>query len=176
MKEFLGGLLIVVVGVLVLWLLPNKTQAPTNNNIIVADFQSCVNAGYEIVPNSSPAQCRTPGGVTYTEVVSNPDAIIDTPKVADVVTSPLRITGKVRGNWFFEANLPIVLKDENGVILAQKGYMTAENWMTTDYINVDTTLSFRAPSTDYGVLIISNDNPSGLPENDKSVSIPVRFR
>jgi hypothetical protein len=122
--------------------------------------------------------CSTPDGRTFsdTSTSSNSDAVITTPKTADVVTSPMTIKAQIPNGWFFEANVPIILKDENGKVLAQKGYMTSQDWTAPGMINVDTTLSFKAPTTDYGRLEIHNDNPSGDPVNDKFVFVTVRFK
>ena len=184
MKNFFLGLVVVVVGILILYALPRQTQAPnnngtnnnSNNQVIIDDFKSCAQAGYQII-ETDPSQCQTPDGRAFTDTsIPAPDVAVSDPTVAQVVTSPMTIKGKVRGNWFFEANIPIILKDENGKVLAQKGYLTSENWQTADYVNVDTTLKFPAPKTDYGVLEIHNDNPSGMPENDKVFKVPVRFK
>ena len=177
MKNIIIGILLVAIAVLVLYVIPKPTAAPTTNNnpVVVNDFQSCVAAGNQIL-DTDPAQCKTADGQTFTEAVQTADVIVSSPTVAQIVTSPLTVTAKVRGTWFNEANLPIELQDENGKVLAQKGYMTTDNWMTTDYVNVNTTLSFKAPTTDYGKLVIKKDNPSGDPARDQSFEVPVRFK
>jgi hypothetical protein len=179
MKTLVIGLILIAALGLVLYFAP-KTQAPStntpnNSQITVTDFKTCVSAGY-VITESDPAICTTPDGHQYTESTQAPDVVINEPFVAQVVTSPMTITGKVRGTWFSEANLPIELQDESGKVIAQMGYMTSDNWMTTDYVNVNTTLSFKAPSTDYGKLIIRKDNPSGDPARDQSFEVPVRFK
>jgi hypothetical protein len=88
----------------------------------------------------------------------------------------LTVTGKAKGNWYFEANLPVTLKDSNGKVLAQVGAQAQGEWMTEDYVNFTAVLNFPTPTTEFGVLLIEKDNPSGLPENDASYAIPVRFR
>jgi hypothetical protein len=180
MKNVIIGLILVVALGVVLYLAPKKDNPPATgtNNAVVTDYATCVSAGFPIA-QTSPETCSTPDGRTFTDA-STPaqtnEAQIITPVTADIVTSPMTIKAKIPGSWFFEANVPIVLKDENGNILAQKGYMTSEDWMTTNLIDVNTTLSFKAPKTDYGKLEIHNDNPSGDPENDKVVYVTVRFK
>ena len=104
------------------------------------------------------------------------DVIVETPKNGALVQSPLLVKGKARGNWFFEANLPVTLKDQNGKALAQKGFQAKGEWMTTDYVEFEDTLVFANPETEYGLLVIQNDNASGLPEFDKSFVVPVKFK
>lgn len=112
--------------------------------------------------------CNLPTA-TSTEVV------ITSPQPNELITSPLFVKGFARGNWFFEANLPIKLLDANeNIILAHFGTAQSE-WMTSDFVPFNGELAFITTSTT-GFLLISKDNPSGLPENDASVMIPVRFQ
>jgi hypothetical protein len=171
MKSVLLLIALVVLGAAVIYFIPSESQAPTN----VVDFDSCMQAGYPVM-ESDPRQCKTPDNKLFVEQKPNADVVILQPEFGALVTSPIVIKGQVRGTWFFEANIPIILKDDKGNVLVQKGYMTSDNWMTTDLINIDTTLEFPTPTTEFGVLIIHNDNPSGLPENDKEYVIPVRFK
>ena len=70
------------------------------------------------------------------------------------VTSPLpnstlssttiTITGKARGNWYFEASAPVELKDASGAVIAQSHIEATSDWMTTDFVPFTTTLSFPA--------------------------------
>jgi hypothetical protein len=178
-RNIILGIVILAAVVVILNLMPQKTAAPSNNNknIVVADFASCVAAGYPIA-QTYPQTCSAPDGRTFTDKTqkASPDVVVDTPVIAQIVTSPMAIKGKARGNWFSEANLPIELQDENGKVLAKMGYLTKDNWMTTDYVTINTTLKFPAPTTDYGKLVIRKDNPSGDPKNDKSFEVPVRFK
>jgi hypothetical protein len=137
---------------------------------------TCSESGFPVM-ESSPRQCRTPDGRLFVEDVSeNAEVVISTPMRGQVVTSPLTVSGKAKGNWFFEANIPVTLKDSNGKTLVQKGAQAQGDWMTTDYVNFTIVLEFEQPTTEEGYLLIEKDNPSGLPENDSSFAIPVRFR
>jgi hypothetical protein len=93
------------------------------------------------------------------------------------ISSPLTITGKARGTWFFEASFPIIIADWDGIIIGS-GYATAnEDWMTEEYIPFSATIEFTKPSgKNNGFLILRKDNPSGLPENDNALEIPVIFK
>lgn len=93
----------------------------------------------------------------------------------DTVQSPLKLSGEVPGNWYFEANLPVMITDADGNILTQQGAQANGEWMTTDFVPFEITLEFTKPATATGFVVIRNDNPSGLPENDKMIKIPVRF-
>lgn len=109
--------------------------------------------------------------------------VVETPQPGGIVISPLMVKGKARGNWYFEASFPVILKDANGNILAQAPAQAQGEWMTTEFVPFEVTLTFtppkfvcfRAPCTIPGTLVLKKDNPSGLPEHDDSVSIPVNI-
>ena len=92
------------------------------------------------------------------------------------VSSPLTITGKARGYWFFEASFPVVLVDWDGKIIVQGIATAKDEWMTEEFVPFEATLTFAANSSAYsnrGALILQKDNPSGLPENDDALEVPV---
>ena len=91
------------------------------------------------------------------------------------VTSPLTVSGEARGNWYFEASFPVKLLDANGSILAQEPAQAQGEWMTTEYVPFEVTLTFPKPSTSTGTLVLEKDNPSGLPEHANELRIPVSF-
>ena len=91
------------------------------------------------------------------------------------VQSPLLIVGEAR-LWYFEATFPVRLLNASGGEIAV-GYAEADgDWMTEDWVPFTAELSFPAqPSGSMGTLVLEKDNPSGLPENDDRVEIPVKF-
>ena len=98
------------------------------------------------------------------------------------IGSPLQLSGTAIGPWFFEANAPVLLANWDGEIIAE-GYVTAQGeWMTTNFVQFEGTLEFTSPynagDPDFmkrGTLIFKKDNPSGLPENDDALEIPIYF-
>ncbi|KKU20440.1 MAG: hypothetical protein UX31_C0041G0001, partial [Candidatus Nomurabacteria bacterium GW2011_GWA1_46_11] len=102
--------------------------------------------------------------------------VLDNPRPNQTITSPLTVTGKARGYWFFEASFPVVLVDWDGRIIAQ-GIATAKgDWMTADFVPFEATLTFAVDKNAYsnrGALILKKDNPSGLPQNDDALEVPV---
>jgi hypothetical protein len=98
------------------------------------------------------------------------------PTALSVITSPLTVTGRARGPWFFEASFPIELKDSSGNIIATTTGQAQGEWMTENWVPFTATLTFPAqPAGSTGSLILKNDNPSGEPMNELSVVIPVQF-
>jgi hypothetical protein len=168
-------IIVLILLVAIAWLLWPKLQK-REPIVSVTDFGSCQQAGGQIV-DGEPVICKMADGRTFEEAEhSEPEVILDYPKYGDKVTSPLTVVGKARGTWFFEANLPVTLKDDKGNVLIQKGAMATSDWMTEDYVPFSVTLLFDPKGAEFGVLIIERDNPSGLPEFDSSFAIPVRFK
>lgn len=89
--------------------------------------------------------------------------------------SPLVVTGEARGTWFFEGSFPVALLDAHGNTLLQTYAQAQGEWMTEDFVPFRSELTFAAPPTATGTLLLEKDNPSGLPEHDDEFRIPVRF-
>ncbi|MCX6736037.1 MAG: hypothetical protein NTZ13_03050 [Candidatus Parcubacteria bacterium] len=103
---------------------------------------------------------------------------VQTPVPNQTVASPLTIKGEARGSWFFEASFPVVLTDWDGKIIAQGIARAESDWMTNDFVPFTARLNFTTDKNTYsnrGSLILRKDNPSGLPENDNALEIPVIF-
>lgn len=151
-------------------------------NSLVFDFYSCVEAG-NIIMESYPRQCQnSQNGEVFTEGVGNVFEVQDliqltAPLPNEEIFSPLLIKGKARGTWFFEASFPVVLVNWDGLIIAE-GYATAQDdWMTEEFVSFEATLEFIKPEySNRGALILQKDNPSGLPENDNALEIPILFK
>ncbi|MFZ2253173.1 MAG: Gmad2 immunoglobulin-like domain-containing protein [Minisyncoccia bacterium] len=124
-------------------------------------------------PQCEFAECPTQNATSSDALI-----IIDTPQPYQKITSPVTITGKARGNWFFEASFPITIVNWDGLIIGQ-GIATAEgDWMTTEFVPFAATISYSFATTtpyDRGALILKKDNPSGLPEYDDAREIPIIF-
>jgi len=153
-------------------------------NKTISGFEECVSLGYPVA-ESQPRRCLTPQG-SFVENLEQPtggiaesfyseEIAVDTPLINALVTSPLEIKGKARGSWFFEASFPVSIVDANNNILGQWHAEALEDWMTTEFVPFKAELSFSASETKMGFLILSKDNPSGLPENDAEIRIPVLF-
>lgn len=106
---------------------------------------------------------------------------VESPRPGDEISSPLKIYGQAKGYWFFEASFPVVLVDWDGRIIAQ-GIATAQDeWMTKNFVSFTTELTFEKPAfigdfSKRGALILRKDNPSGLPEHDDALEIPIMFK
>lgn len=175
----------IIAGLTGIWLAPKAAQAP--NTPIVPDNQGtlctmdamlCPDGSYVgrtgpqcefVCPAVSTSSTATTSD--YSDVI-----VVITPVAGSVIGSTTKITGKARGSWYFEASFPIELRDSEGAVLAETHATASGDWMTSEFVPFTATLAFanRAHLTT-GVLRFKNDNPSGMPENDKFVDVPVRF-
>ncbi|MDO8601983.1 MAG: Gmad2 immunoglobulin-like domain-containing protein [bacterium] len=101
---------------------------------------------------------------------------VDAPVSNALVSSPLIISGSARGSWYFEASFPVQLLDANGGVLFEGPMQAQGDWMTSEFVPFNQQITFALPKTQTGTLVLKNDNPSGLPENDKELRIPVKFQ
>lgn len=101
--------------------------------------------------------------------------ILETPLAGEVIGSPLLVSGKAPGSWYFEGSFPIVLEDGSGLTIAQTPARAGGNWQTKEYVPFSATLIFNTPTTKTGKLVLEKDNPSGLSDNDAQKSIEVLF-
>ncbi len=98
--------------------------------------------------------------------------VVNAPVLGGTVGKTFTVTGEAPGNWYFEASFPVQVHDLDnnkvgqGIAQAQSGWMTTAQVPFTANITVN---NYTGPAT----LVLLRDNPSGLPENDDSLSIPI---
>ncbi len=180
-------ILVILWGVMTLGLSTNTATQNLDDSASInveniRSFEDCVATGLPAT-ESYPRQCRAPDGRVFAEEIeplptytnASPDMIVvENPHPGGVVGKEFVVTGKARGNWFFEATFPIEIVSPNGAIIGGS-FATAEgDWMTTEFVSfkseiIDLPSAYIGPAT----LILRKDNPSGLPENDAFVSIPI---
>lgn len=147
-------------------------------------FERCAQLGFPVM-ESYPRQCRAGDKLFVEQAVPaapaqdaeslRDDIRVDVPLSGALIESPLRVSGAARGNWYFEASFPATLLDGEGNELARVPATAEGEWMTADFVPFAAELKWSAPGTKTGTLVFAKDNPSGLPEHDASIRIPVRF-
>lgn len=185
-----------VIGIIALglagWVAYLLLAPPSKQQPAVTDFASCVAAGNAVI-ETSPQQCRAMNGAVYTEPATPGDnngqvatreftspkgVVIKLHNWAErqAITSPLALTGDAPGSWSFEASFPVTLSDSTHKMIAQTAAHLTGDWMTDEYVPFTATMTFETPAAGGGgTLTLRKDNPSGLPENDDAVEIPVTF-
>jgi len=142
--------------------------------LILFLVSSCGNRKEEKNAVDDPAEIVNP---SEEELLGIPDLLlIEQPSKNAEITSPLKITGKARGSWYFEADFPIEIVNEEGRVLAET-YATARgNWMTQEFVPFTAEVEFDIKGSEKGSIIFRRANASGLPENDRSYRLPVSFK
>ncbi len=101
--------------------------------------------------------------------------VVEEPKVNAEVTNPITVAGRARGNWFFEASFPISVYNADNQKLGIGIAQAKSDWMTEDFVDFEAEIEFSNPGTGDGYLLVQKDNPSGLPQYDASLKIPIKF-
>jgi hypothetical protein len=137
-------------------------------------------AFYYAKPMTPKIKDSRPGAVFIlkTDVDTKNDIIVvEKPLSDETISSPFTIEGEARGNWFFEASFPIELRDLDGNVLKTVVAQAQGDWMTTEFVPFTAKLVFAKPTSPMSaVLVFKKDNPSGLPEHDDSIEIPVTIQ
>jgi hypothetical protein len=141
------------------------------------DIWLCQNGGWVKHGQPSAAMPTTPCGQQNNNPIATTTASteieVSAPLSGDTVSNPLIVEGQAIGNWFFEASFPIELVDDQGKILGQSFVQAQSDWMTENFVPFKGEISYQAAATTTGKLVLKNDNPSGLAQNDKKIEIPV---
>lgn len=142
--------------------------------VLVVGFIAGV--GFEIERLPSDANTPLP---SYTNTTPDEIVVFD-PSPGRRITSPYIIEGQARGSWFFEAIAPVILVDWDGRIIAEHYIEAQGNWMTEEFVPFTGTLNFEnvpvSEDNSRGAVILRAANASGLPEYDRAIEIPIRFR
>lgn len=95
------------------------------------------------------------------------------------ILSPFEITGYITGedSWTaFEAQAGTVqlFGEDNNLLGTAILTVTDEDWMK-EFNNFKGEMDFFSPKNQNGKLVFHNENPSGLPEKDKTFTLPVKI-
>lgn len=155
-----------------------NTVANSNTATTITSFADCAAAGFPI-QTSYPARCSA-NGQTFTEDIGNElektDLIqIATPRPNATITSPVTVTGKARGSWYFEGEFPVELRDADGKVLGTASARAQGEWMTQNFVNFTATLTYPTPAGSTGKLYLRKDNPSGNNATADQLIVPVQL-
>ncbi len=119
-------------------------------------------------PSSQPSPLSSPSPTS--------EVILETPQEGARLSSPIKIKGQAPGSWFFEGQIVAQLLDKNGKLMATSPLVAQGEWMTEKLVTFEGELSFTQPKVaTSAALVIASDNPSGLPENQKTYTLSVEL-
>ena len=123
------------------------------------------------------AGCVTQG---FGNLMNNGNKTLSLPTVTNpqphtTIYSPLKVSGEASG-WYFEGTFPVRLEDNNGNFISESYVTAQEDWMTNDPVAFEGEIDFLIPEgVTEGRLVFEKSNPSDLPQNSDSISVPVKF-
>ncbi len=176
-------ILLLVGGVALSVYLFMRPQAVSEEPIVLS-FLDCEAAGYPVM-ESYPRQCRTPDSRLYVEELPAPEPTyvnasadlirLTNPTPGSVVGKTLTVMGEARGTWYFEASFPIEVRDTMGTVIATGigQPVGGADWMTEDFVPFSSTITVPESFIGEAVLVLMNDNPSGMVENARLISFPL---
>ncbi len=114
--------------------------------------------------------------VIYETALQHKTDMFKSVSVASGQTLPkgTKLTGEVRGNWYFEASFPVELRNASGTPFWTGIAQAQSDWMTVNFVPFSVVLNytpFGSPTP--ATLVFKKDNPSGEPINDDELLIPV---
>ncbi len=85
----------------------------------------------------------------------------------------MAVSGIVKNAYFFEGNILLNVLDQNKNVLKTGHGSAITDWMTSGPVSFQGIIDTLGLPTGAAYIEIRNDNPSGMPENNKSILIPV---
>jgi hypothetical protein len=140
------------------------------------------------LPNSKPsptimgpATSTAAGGDATTSITDNPNStkplsdrvVVTAPQAKEHVGHTFTVAGVAPGPWFFEAQFPTQVRDTSGTIVGRATAMAQGSWQTEKLVTFTASMQIDATFHGDAKLILMKDNPSGLPEHDDAVEIPI---
>lgn len=167
-------LILVLIAVFFIWKLIPDTQRSKP-----ITFLDCMSEGNPVL-ESYPRKCVS-GGVSFVEDIGNAlekqNLIkLTKPTPNSVVGEEIYLSGLARGYWYFEASFPIEIKDNNGNTVGNGISQAKGEWMTENFVPFEAKITLSTkPTTKFGKIILKKDNPSGDPERDDFLVVPIVF-
>lgn len=140
--------------------------------VITVLFLVIVAMAWILFSTPKPAQAPTTGTGDVSAEPLHTRVIVSSPKPNSSVAKTFTVTGEAPGNWYFEASFPVQVLDAENNKLVGVPAQAQGDWMTTAQVPFSVTVTvdnYTGPAT----LVLQKDNPSGLPENEDSLSIPI---
>ena len=153
-------LLLAVIALLSWLLIAKPVEAPTVNNVPPVARQSP-----QPLPPPPTAAMPLSSRVKVTSPLKNA-----------TVGKTFTVTGEAPGAWYFEASFPVLVQDKDGNKIGQIAAQAQGVWMTEKQVPFIAKLIISGNYTGPATLVLLKDNPSGMPENDDSVSFPITIK
>ncbi len=107
------------------------------------------------------------------QIISESDLVSFSILPNSAVHGVISYRGIIKNNYFFEGNIRINILNMNKQILKESHATATTDWMTSGPVSFEGVIDLSMLPKGPAYMEIHNDNPSGLPENDKSILIPI---
>ena len=118
-------------------------------------------------------QTNTTPDVTFQNLGDKDDLVTFSIKPGSSVHGILSYRGTIKDGYFFEGNILINILSPDKTVLKKSNAVAKGDWMTSGPVDFEGNIDFTGLPKGPAYFEIHNDNASGLPENDKSVLIPI---
>jgi len=119
---------------------------------------------------AAPQATTTPGTST---APLDTQVQVTAPQENATVGHTFDIVGQAPGNWSFEAQFPMQVRDADDNLIGTATGQMQGDWQTTALVPFKAIMRIDASFEGEANLILLKDNPSGLPENFDEVTIPI---
>jgi len=100
-----------------------------------------------------------------------------TPTADDKFSSNMTIRGKATKEWFLNGNFPIKTLDNAGWIVTQGVAVPEGEPDALGFVNFSSkVMPFSSPTLKWGKIVLWRDNDSGRPEDEMSVTLPIKYK
>lgn len=129
------------------------------------------------IPTPTPpiTATTTPPVATSTPTLAE-RVIVTSPKPNAVVGKTFVVSGQAPGPWYFEASFPIKIVDANNNLIGQGIAQAQGEWMTTEQVTFTAPVTISGNYSGPAEVVLMRDNPSGLPQYDDSISVPITIQ
>lgn len=170
-KTILIILAIILLAILLWWFfaVDKKTSNEGNN---WEKYPLNLTIGYHICENKYEADCLQKE--EYEKVTGDKESLLAFSILpGGEVSDNIIIQGWIKNSYFFEGNILVNILDSNKKNIKQTHANSVTEWMTDGPVEFQGEVDFSYLPKGNAYIEIHNDNASGLPENDKSILIPI---
>ena len=127
--------------------------------------------------STQPTTAPTPQPTTASSTIPlDQRVVVAIPKANATVAHTFTITGFAPSAWYFEAVFPIQVRDSDDNLIGTAQGRAQTDWTQPGPIAFKAQITIDASFHGQATLILLKDNPSGLPENMDSVTVPITVK
>ncbi len=152
--------------------LDDQDQLQQNTNNDTDNIDDSENENTDVNENNNDSEYDIEPQVYTSE--NGVTLVLDQPIDLESITCPINIEGQIENDgWFFESEFSIELVSILGQTVSTTQARAVGDWMTSGNVEFTTELPCSEAELIGSSLVFKNNNASGLPENDDSITIEL---